>query len=95
MATFESLLARLRRAADAGRLVIDDLELAGQVVWSMVHGHMTIELTGYFESTGRDPAPIYAECLRGSGWRSATTRRPLRASLAAGDAAAGRAVSRR
>jgi AcrR family transcriptional regulator len=62
-ATFQSLLSRLQRAADAGRLVVDDPELAGQVVWSLVHGHMTIELTGYFESTGRDPAEVYAECL--------------------------------
>jgi len=63
LATFESLLARLQRAADAGRLQIDDLAVAGQVVWSMVHGHVTIELTGYFGSTGQDPAAVYAECL--------------------------------
>jgi AcrR family transcriptional regulator len=63
-ATFAALLQRLQRAADAGRLVIDDLPLAGQVVWSMVHGHMTIELTGYFGATGRDPADAYRECLR-------------------------------
>ena len=47
--------------------MIDDLQLAGQVVWSTVHGHMTIELTGYFESAGRDPAPVYAETLRRLG----------------------------
>ena len=63
-ATFESLLRRLQRAADAGRLVVDDLELAGRVVWSAVHGHVAIELTGYFEAIGRDPADVYAECLR-------------------------------
>lgn len=65
-ATFQSLLTRLERAADAGRLVIDNLELAGQVVWSMVHGHMTIELTGYFDTIERAVA-TYAECLRRLG----------------------------
>ena len=69
-----------------GRLQVDDVELAGQVVWSTVHGHMTIELTGYFEALGQDPVPIYEECLRrlalafGDGptrWR-ARWRRPAR-----------------
>ncbi len=62
--TFESLLGRLRRAAELGRLRVDDVELAGQVVWSTVHGHVTIELTGYFAALGQDPTPIYEECLR-------------------------------
>jgi AcrR family transcriptional regulator len=63
-ATFESLLTRLRRCADAGRLHVEDLELAGQIVWSTVHGHVTIELTGYFDAAGRDPETIYEEHLR-------------------------------
>jgi AcrR family transcriptional regulator len=84
MATFTALLDRLRRAADAGRLVIDDLELAGQVVWSMVHGHMTIELTGYFDATGRDPAGAYAECLRRLALAFGDRPDELARSLAAG-----------
>jgi len=85
MATFHSLLARLQRAAHAGRLVIDDLQLAGQVVWSMVHGHMTIELTGYFTSTGRDAAAIYAECLCRLAVAFGADRATLADSLHAGD----------
>ena len=94
MATFHSLLARLQRAADAGRLVIDDVQLAGQVVWAMVHGHMTIELTGYFESTETDPAAVYAECLLRIGLAFGADQQSLRASLATGDVRR-RAVSRR
>ena len=71
MATFHSLLARLQRAPTPAGWSIDDLQLAGQVVWSTVHGHMTIELTGYFESTGRDAGryAVYARlaCLRRMG----------------------------
>lgn len=63
-ATFTSLLERLRRAADAGRITVDDLELAGQVVWSMVHGHVTLELSGSWEAFGSDPEVAYAECMR-------------------------------
>ena len=101
MATFESLLHRLRRAADAGRLVVDDLDLAGQVVWSMVHGHMTIELTGYFETTGRDPRVVYGEALRRLGLAFGDDPVALEASLAvaAGVRPSGaprrRAISRR
>lgn len=93
-ATFQSLLARLRLAADAGRLVIDDLELAGQVVWSMVHGHMVIELTGYFEATGRDPADVYVECLRRMALAFGADPEALARSLEAG-APRRPAVSRR
>jgi AcrR family transcriptional regulator len=95
MATFQSLLARLQRAADAGGLVIDDLALAGQVVWSMVHGHMTIELTGYFEAGGRDARVVYAESLRRLGLAFGDDPVALDASLAAAGGGRGRAVSRR
>jgi AcrR family transcriptional regulator len=63
-ATFGSLLTRLQRCADAGRLAIDDVASAGQVVWATSHGHMSIELTGYFEALGLDPAALFGECIR-------------------------------
>ncbi|MET0146992.1 MAG: TetR/AcrR family transcriptional regulator [Ilumatobacteraceae bacterium] len=64
MATFMSLLERLRRCVEAGRWQVDDIQLAGEVVWSTVHGQLSIELTGYFRETGRDPVTAYAEGMR-------------------------------
>jgi AcrR family transcriptional regulator len=93
-ATFTSLLDRLRRAADAGRLVVDDVELAGQVVWSMVHGHMTLELAGYFEAPGRDAEVVYAECMRRLALAYGDESDALDASLRAARRRARRAVSR-
>jgi AcrR family transcriptional regulator len=85
--TFTSLLTRLQRAADGGRLALPDLRLAGQVVWSMVHGHVMIELDGYDVPLGRDPATVYAECMRrlalGFGDEPAAVERSLAA--ASGD----------
>jgi AcrR family transcriptional regulator len=93
--TFESLLARLRTAAAHGRLQVDDVELAGQVVWSTVHGHMAIELTGYFEARGEDPVPIYEECLRRLALGFGDTREELERSLATARRRARPEVSRR
>lgn len=61
--TFLSLLTRLERCDAAGRFAIDDLFLAGEVMWSAVHGHSQIELTGYHERMGRDPTASYAEIV--------------------------------
>lgn len=63
MATFGSLMARLEHCAAAGRLQIDDLVSAGEVVWATVHGHSMIELSGYYEGMGRDPVASYAQSL--------------------------------
>lgn len=63
MATFESLLDRLQRCVDAERFAVDDVALAGEVVWSTSHGHAMIELGGYHASLGRDPRRSFAECL--------------------------------
>jgi AcrR family transcriptional regulator len=93
--TFESLLSRLRNAAAHGRLQVDDVELAGQVVWSTVHGHMTIELTGYFEALGQDPVPIYEECLRRLGLAFGDAPDELARSLATARTRRPRALSRR
>lgn len=61
--TFGSLMRRIQRCADAGHLHVDDVRAAAQVVWSTVHGHMSIELTGWFQLTGQDPLAAYRECL--------------------------------
>jgi AcrR family transcriptional regulator len=62
--TFLSLLARIERCVDAGRWMVDDVYTAGELVWMTVHGHCTIELTGYFDHLDRDPVRTYEEGLR-------------------------------
>lgn len=63
-ATFTSLLTRLQRCVEAGRLTIPDLMVAGQVVWGSVHGRVMIELDGYDRALGYDPVEVYAEAMR-------------------------------
>jgi AcrR family transcriptional regulator len=58
-ATFVSLLRRIERCVEAGRWTVGDVFTAGEVVWASVHGHCTIELTGYFGAMARDPAKTY------------------------------------
>jgi AcrR family transcriptional regulator len=62
--TFVSLLTRLERNRDAGRWDIPDVFTAGELVWEIVHGHVLVELSGYFAGMGRDPEVTYAEGLR-------------------------------
>jgi len=38
-------------------------DTVGEAVWSGVHGHITLELTGFFGSVGRDPVRWYSEIL--------------------------------
>lgn len=61
--TFLSLLERIERCRDAGRWNVDDLFTAGEVAWAISHGHLSIELTGYFEGSGRDPERTFEQCL--------------------------------
>lgn len=61
--TFLSLLTRIERCVEAGRWQVDDLYTAGELVWITVHGHCTVELTGYFEHLERDPARTYEAAL--------------------------------
>jgi AcrR family transcriptional regulator len=63
MATFVALLDRMEACVRAGRWDLDDLTTSGEAVWSAVHGHMTIELTGYFDSIGRNPVLSYCEIM--------------------------------
>jgi Tetracyclin repressor-like, C-terminal domain len=61
--TFVSLLRRIHACVNAARWQVDDVTTAGEAVWSSVHGHTTLELTGFFGSVGRDPVRSYSEIL--------------------------------
>lgn len=63
-ATFGSLLDRIDRCVAAGRWEVDDVTTAGEVVWAVSHGQLSIELVGYFDGVGRDPEVTFTECLR-------------------------------
>jgi AcrR family transcriptional regulator len=83
--TFLTMLDRIQRCADGGRWTVPEVHMAGEVVWSVVHGHSMIELSGYHRNLVRDPVASYADCL-------------LRVGLAYGDspeAAAASAVTAR
>jgi len=62
--TFLSLLVRLERCRDSGRWTVDDVFTSGEVVWAVVHGHLQIELTGYFASMGRDAGATFEAASR-------------------------------
>ena len=61
--TFVSLLRRIHACVNAGRWELDDVITAGEAVWSGVHGHTTLEHTGFFGAVGRDPVRSYSEIL--------------------------------
>jgi hypothetical protein len=61
--TFVSLLRRIHACVNGGRFEVDDVTTAGEAVWSGVHGHTTLELTGFFGAVGRDPVRSYSEIL--------------------------------
>ena len=54
---------RIHACVNAARWEVDDVTTAGEAVWSGVHGHTTLELTGFFGSVGRDPVRSYSEIL--------------------------------
>ena len=62
--TFVQLLVRIERCRAAERWVVDDVWIAGDVIWGMVHGLVLIELPGYYEFLGRSPIATYEEALR-------------------------------
>ena len=62
--TFVSLLTRIERCHTSGRWVVEDVFTAGEVVWALSHGHMMIELTGYFDAVDRDGEATFSQCLR-------------------------------
>jgi AcrR family transcriptional regulator len=61
--TFVSLLRRIHACVNAGRWNVDDVTTAGDAVWSGVHGHTSLELTGFFDAVRRDPVRSYSEIL--------------------------------
>lgn len=79
--TFVSLLRRIHACVNAGRWDVHDVTTAGDAIWSGVHGHTTLELTGFFGAVGRDPVRSYSEILTrmsiGLGDDAPTTTRSL------------------
>jgi AcrR family transcriptional regulator len=61
--TYVSLLRRIHVCVTAARWQVEDVITAGDAVWSGVHGHTTLELTGFFDAVGRDPLRSYSEIL--------------------------------
>ena len=61
--TFVSLLRRIHACVNTGRWNVVDVTTAGDAVWSGVHGHTTLELTGFFDTVRRDPVRSYSEIL--------------------------------
>jgi AcrR family transcriptional regulator len=61
--TFVSLLRRIHACVNAGRWQVTDVTTAGEAVWSAVHGHTTLELTGFFGAVGREQVRSYSEIL--------------------------------
>lgn len=82
LGTFLSLLGRIEACVAAGRWVLDDVPLAGEVVWAAVHGLTVLELSGYHGPAGRDPSAAYAESMLrlsiGFGDHPDAARRSLR-----------------
>ena len=64
LATFVALLERIERCVEGGRWEVPDVALAGEVVWMSTHGHCSVELSGYFESAGRDAVRLFGEAMR-------------------------------
>ena len=61
--TFVSLLRRIHACVNAGRWAVDDVTTAGDAIWSGVHGHTTLELSGFFDAVRRNPVRSYSEIL--------------------------------
>jgi len=62
--TFLALLTRIERCRDGDRWEVPDVVTAGEVVWAASHGHVLIELSGYFDGVQRDPVATFEQHLR-------------------------------
>lgn len=58
-ATFDELRTAVQRSLDAGRIHGDAVSIAGQF-WSMVHGFVLLEMSGFFGTEGRGVAAVLA-----------------------------------
>lgn len=69
-ATFDELRRAVQRSLDAGRIHGDAVAIAGQF-WSMIHGFVLLEMSGFFGTEGRGVttvlAPHATNLLRGLG----------------------------
>jgi AcrR family transcriptional regulator len=83
--TFEALELRVRRCAEGGRWTVDDPVAGAEVCWAHVHGLASIEFSGYFAGTGRDPQHAAEESMRhtsvGFGDDPRATARSVRTAL--------------
>jgi len=61
-ASFERLVARVRKCQDAGRYVDGSPEAMAEVIWGAIHGHVMLELVG-MRATEDDPAERYEHML--------------------------------
>ena len=79
--TYVSLLRRIHACVNGGRWQVDHVTTAGDAVWSGVHGHTTLELSGFFDAVRRDPVRSYSEILTrmsiGFGESAPSTARSL------------------
>jgi len=89
--TFVSLLRRIHACVNAGRWQVPDVTTAGDAIWSGVHGHTTLELTGFFDAVRRDPVRSYGEILTRMSIGFGDDARATARSLATARRRAGRA----
>jgi hypothetical protein len=63
MDTFGALLTRIERTAPAGRWQVDDVFLAGEVVWGAVHGPGEPRAAHYYDFIERPADVTYEDAL--------------------------------
>jgi AcrR family transcriptional regulator len=61
-ASFQRLVARVRRCQEAGQYVDGSPAAMAEVIWGAIHGHVMLELVG-MKATGDDPAERYEHML--------------------------------
>ena len=76
-ASFQRLVARVRRCQDAGQYVDGSPAAMAEVIWGAIHGHVMLELVG-MKATGDDPAERYEHMLAliEQGFRRPEVARP-------------------
>lgn len=59
-ATFDQLREAVQRSLDAGRIRGDDATAIAGQFWSMIHGFVLLEMSGFFGAEGRGVATVLA-----------------------------------